>query len=382
MSDSQPSLGEYLRSEREKRGITIEQLASATKISVKVLHSLEADHYVDLPAKPFIRGFVTSYARFIGLDPKEVLIRFADFVEDRARERPSRDAGHSGYAFDKRETEESRTILWFVMGGFILFGGIAFLVFKPKLKHHHGSHVEKLREAYPSPSVSPLSGSPLPSGAPSTEPSGVIPAVSDATPSASSTPSASPSPSPSPTVTNKAKAASSVIPLLVAAPPPPVATPDAAPSAAPSPGASPGPLPSASPNPKDPLNSGRNLKSSAVKYKVVIRASVSVPVRYQLDDRPLMKLNLGQEKVLTLKAQEHIYFQVAHSAAIELSYNGGVSESVKDAPNAFKTARGMVLIFPPQLAETVKDPFGSEPPLGWGPKPSAPSPEAPSAIQP
>src|SRR4051812_2513019 len=101
-SDKAPSLGEYLRHEREQRGITIEQVASATKIGVRLLHALEADHYVELPAKPFIRGFVTSYCRFIGLDPKEILVRFADYIEDRVTDRPARDAGHSGYAFEKR----------------------------------------------------------------------------------------------------------------------------------------------------------------------------------------------------------------------------------------------------------------------------------------
>ena len=52
------SLGEFLRLERERRGITIEQVASATKVSVRLLHSLEADQYSELPAKPFVRGFV------------------------------------------------------------------------------------------------------------------------------------------------------------------------------------------------------------------------------------------------------------------------------------------------------------------------------------
>ena len=106
---SQSTLGEFLRHERERRGITIEQVASATKISVRLLHLLESDQYVELPAKPFVRGFVNSYCRFIGIDPKEVLIRYGGFLEERSHERPTRDEGHSGYAFEKREGEQSRT---------------------------------------------------------------------------------------------------------------------------------------------------------------------------------------------------------------------------------------------------------------------------------
>src|SRR3954451_4240955 len=94
------SLGEFLRQEREHRCITIEQVASATKVGVRTLHSLEEDHYAELPAKPFVRGFVTAYCRFIGLDPKEVLARFDEYISSKSNERPNREAGHSGYAFE------------------------------------------------------------------------------------------------------------------------------------------------------------------------------------------------------------------------------------------------------------------------------------------
>jgi len=131
---SPPSLGEFLRQEREKRGITIEQVASATKINVRLLHLLESDQYSELPAKPFIRGFVSSYARFIGIDSKDILTHFGEFLEMRSADRPKRDAGHSGYAFEKREGDQSRTILWIVMGTFMVFGG--------------GSHRERRRRRF------------------------------------------------------------------------------------------------------------------------------------------------------------------------------------------------------------------------------------------
>src|SRR4051812_9740838 len=118
-SDGNLSLGEYLRQERERRGITLEQVASATKIGIRQLHSLEGDQYADLPAKPFIRGFVNSYCRFIGLDSREVLTRFGSFVDQRSsQDRPNRDAGHSGYAFERREGEQSRTILGVILVAF------------------------------------------------------------------------------------------------------------------------------------------------------------------------------------------------------------------------------------------------------------------------
>src|SRR3989338_10834209 len=106
------SLGEFLRQERERRGITIEQVASGRKISVRLLHSIEADRYGELPAKPFVRGFVQSYARFVGLDAAEVLARYRAFLDEKSADRPAKDSGHSGDAFEKKDGERGRQALW------------------------------------------------------------------------------------------------------------------------------------------------------------------------------------------------------------------------------------------------------------------------------
>lgn len=155
--ENNPSLGQFLREERERRGVTIEQVASATKIGIRQLHALEADQYSDLPAKPFIRGFVISYSRFIGIDHKEVLVRFSSFLDEKTQERPNRDAGHSGYVFEKREGEQSRTILGVVMGGFVIMGALVILFLKPSLHTRHGSSLDKLRAVHPTPAASPSS---------------------------------------------------------------------------------------------------------------------------------------------------------------------------------------------------------------------------------
>ncbi|NDD92764.1 helix-turn-helix domain-containing protein, partial [bacterium] len=155
------SLGAFLRHERERRGVTVEQVVSATKISVKMIHALENDQYADLPAKPFIRGFVVSYCRFLGIPSHEVLTRFAPYLEERAQERPKRDTGHSGYAFEKKEGDGGRTGLWILMGTMLVGGALMIAIFKPTLKRHRKSHVEKLQLANPpQPIVSETKGSP------------------------------------------------------------------------------------------------------------------------------------------------------------------------------------------------------------------------------
>lgn len=70
------TFGEYLRAHREKKGIRLEEIASITKIHLHNLELLEANQWTELPPDPFLRGFISAYAKYVGLEPKEVLGRF------------------------------------------------------------------------------------------------------------------------------------------------------------------------------------------------------------------------------------------------------------------------------------------------------------------
>ncbi|NNL84939.1 MAG: hypothetical protein HKP27_04765 [Myxococcales bacterium] len=70
--DGSPFTGARLRRARLARGIELEQVASVTKVMVRHLESIEADRYADLPAPVYARGFVSAYARCIGLDADRV----------------------------------------------------------------------------------------------------------------------------------------------------------------------------------------------------------------------------------------------------------------------------------------------------------------------
>lgn len=71
------SFGETLRRERELRGVTLAELAAATKISVRYLSALEGDQFDRLPGGVFNRGFVRAVARYLGLDEYEWIGAFA-----------------------------------------------------------------------------------------------------------------------------------------------------------------------------------------------------------------------------------------------------------------------------------------------------------------
>ena len=76
------SLGEKLRQAREERGISISEVAEQTRISPLYLKSIEKDDYKPLPGGIFNKGFVRSYARYIGFDEEEALADYAQLMAE------------------------------------------------------------------------------------------------------------------------------------------------------------------------------------------------------------------------------------------------------------------------------------------------------------
>lgn len=84
------SFGEELRREREIRGISLKEIADATKISKRFLDALERNDHRTLPAPVFTRGFVREYSRYVGLNAEEMVNRynFAAATDDRIEKPP------------------------------------------------------------------------------------------------------------------------------------------------------------------------------------------------------------------------------------------------------------------------------------------------------
>jgi cytoskeletal protein RodZ len=68
--------GQELRREREARGVTLDAITNATKISNRHLVALEADHFDYLPGGVINKGIMRSYARVVGLDENAWIERF------------------------------------------------------------------------------------------------------------------------------------------------------------------------------------------------------------------------------------------------------------------------------------------------------------------
>ena len=72
------SFGERLRREREMRGVSLDDIADATKIGTRLLRALEEEHFDLLPGGIFNKGFVRAYSKYLGLNEEEAV---ADYLE-------------------------------------------------------------------------------------------------------------------------------------------------------------------------------------------------------------------------------------------------------------------------------------------------------------
>lgn len=70
------SVGQYLRRHREEKRMSLEEVARATRVPLVSLERIEFDRFDELPGEVFVRGFLSAYARAVGLVPEEVLARY------------------------------------------------------------------------------------------------------------------------------------------------------------------------------------------------------------------------------------------------------------------------------------------------------------------
>lgn len=70
--------GQILKENRERKQMTIAEVSLATKITTKTIAAIEDGNPDNLPPKTFLRGFVRSYALYLGLDVDEILRTFQE----------------------------------------------------------------------------------------------------------------------------------------------------------------------------------------------------------------------------------------------------------------------------------------------------------------
>ena len=70
------ALGQILREARERKGLTIEQVAESTRMLQQIVEDLEVEHFKRIAAPLYGRSFVKLYAACVDLDPAPLVEEF------------------------------------------------------------------------------------------------------------------------------------------------------------------------------------------------------------------------------------------------------------------------------------------------------------------
>lgn len=180
------NLGEFLRQQREGKNVSVEELATRTRIGVRFIKLIEENQFDQLPNPVSAKGFLRSYARCLGLEEGPVLNRFSQIVQ------PSESPAASGTEekvpsyIQRKQPDRLPFPLWAalsVVGVIVLFLVLAFLM-------------PKSREATPPPPPEEIfSDEPI---APEPSPIPPPPEEGGATPSEAPPPAPAPSSVPKP----------------------------------------------------------------------------------------------------------------------------------------------------------------------------------------
>ncbi len=197
-----PALGERFRAAREARGLSLSDVSEQIRIRSVYLAAIEDENWAAIGAPVYIRGFLKTYARFLGLDADEIVASFTDRPIPPAVEsheppgRPSRQPSPPP-AEAAPPPRNLTPVLW--LAALVAVALIAFVVYNElTIGTKTPGSATALSSAAPSPTASsqPVAlPSPAASESPAASPAGGTPSPG---PSSSSAPSPSPVPSSSP----------------------------------------------------------------------------------------------------------------------------------------------------------------------------------------
>jgi cytoskeleton protein RodZ len=263
------SVGKYLQQERERKGLSLEAVSQATRISSRSLEAIESDDFISLPAPIFIRGFLKTYASFIGLEPYKVIALYET------------QTGIIGLPAPKGLQPEKRIPrrIWLLAIPILIVligGGVYWLAFP--------------RKAPPSPSVAP----PPPSPAPVLE-TAKTPLPPPAPPPVKEAPKA---PEKMPKAQPEKKSETSVAPG-----PPKILTPPPAVAPAASVGAP-----------------GEEKKER--RHILRVQAKEQTWVRVQADDQPEFEVLLEPQEKAVWTARGQLKITLGNAAGLDMAFNG------------------------------------------------------------
>ena len=79
------TLGEKLKSARERMGASTSQAAAATRIKIQHIEAMESGQFQRIPAPTYAKGFLRMYAEYLGLDPAPLVREYTEQHMPRSR---------------------------------------------------------------------------------------------------------------------------------------------------------------------------------------------------------------------------------------------------------------------------------------------------------
>jgi cytoskeleton protein RodZ len=164
------SLGGYLRSLREAKGGSLEDMARSTRVGIRHLEALEEERLVDLPSPVFVRGFIRAYCGFLRESPEPALGRYEELVGTRAAAQAA-----SAPPRPRNTWASSSVVVGLVL---LVILGAGLILVNLSVKKSGGTSVATAKTESPAPSTSPaLAPVSPPAPPPATAPAPPAPAV-------------------------------------------------------------------------------------------------------------------------------------------------------------------------------------------------------------
>jgi len=115
-------IGNSLREARVRRGVDFAQAEAAIKIRAKYLRALEDDQFELLPAETYVKGFLRTYAEYLGLDGQLYVDEFnSRFVSGEDHEARRAQARRSTARPQRRNRRTETTVVLFALAAIAVF---------------------------------------------------------------------------------------------------------------------------------------------------------------------------------------------------------------------------------------------------------------------
>ena len=82
MAKEKQSIGEVLKTAREEKNLSLEEVSVLTRVKLKYLIAIEADNFDILPSTVQMKGFLRAYARALDLDPAPLITELRQIINE------------------------------------------------------------------------------------------------------------------------------------------------------------------------------------------------------------------------------------------------------------------------------------------------------------